>query len=94
MRLTDSLVVVKSVPGEVSASELVECEEYDEATAEIGPEVDLLGPRTRPRPPRRSYRVRAAGGRITGMVRIPPELVEEARRACRGAVAAVAVGKG
>ncbi|MFF7442773.1 DUF6325 family protein [Streptomyces sp. NPDC008122] len=44
VRLIDSLVVVKSVTGEVSTSELVEYEEYDEATAEIGPEVNLLGP--------------------------------------------------
>ncbi|MFF5922256.1 DUF6325 family protein [Streptomyces flavochromogenes] len=44
VRLIDSLVVVKSVGGEVSTSELVEYEEYDEATAEIGPEVNLLGP--------------------------------------------------
>ncbi|MEU5216749.1 DUF6325 family protein [Streptomyces sp. NPDC020807] len=44
MRLIDSLVVVKSVTGEVSTSELVEYEEYDEATAEIGPEANLLGP--------------------------------------------------
>ncbi|MFI6417085.1 DUF6325 family protein [Streptomyces sp. NPDC050842] len=44
VRLIDSLVVVKSVAGEVSTSELVEYEEYDEATAEIGPEVNLLGP--------------------------------------------------
>ena len=44
VRLIDSLVVVKSVTGEVSTSELVEYEEYDEATAEIGPEANLLGP--------------------------------------------------
>ncbi|WP_328940525.1 DUF6325 family protein [Streptomyces sp. NBC_00250] len=44
VRLIDSLVVVKSVSGEVSTSELVEYEEYDEATAEIGPEINLLGP--------------------------------------------------
>ncbi|MFE4306115.1 DUF6325 family protein [Streptomyces sp. NPDC056517] len=44
VRLVDSLVVVKSAGGEVSTSELVEYEEYDEATAEIGPEVNLLGP--------------------------------------------------
>lgn len=41
--LIDSLVV-ESATGAVSTSELVEYEEYDEATAEIGPEVDLLGP--------------------------------------------------
>ncbi|MFB7590144.1 DUF6325 family protein [Streptomyces sp. NPDC056169] len=44
VRLIDSLVVVKSVTGEVSTSELVEYEEYEEATAEIGPEANLLGP--------------------------------------------------
>ncbi|MEU3607138.1 DUF6325 family protein [Streptomyces sp. NPDC035033] len=44
VRLIDSLVVVKSPTGEVSTSELVEYEEYDEATAEIGPEANLLGP--------------------------------------------------
>ncbi|MEU3688548.1 DUF6325 family protein [Streptomyces narbonensis] len=44
VRLIDSLVVVKSVTGEVSTSELVEYEEFDEATAEIGPEANLLGP--------------------------------------------------
>ena len=41
VRLIDSLVVVKSPSGEVSSSELIE---YDEATAEIGPEANLLGP--------------------------------------------------
>ncbi|MCX5395134.1 DUF6325 family protein [Streptomyces sp. NBC_00094] len=44
VRLIDSLVVVKSESGEVSTSELVEYEEYDEATAVIGPEANLLGP--------------------------------------------------
>ncbi|MFE2561145.1 DUF6325 family protein [Streptomyces sp. NPDC059352] len=44
VRLIDSLVIVKSLTGEVSTSELVEYEEYDEATAEIGPEANLLGP--------------------------------------------------
>ncbi|MGW6396103.1 DUF6325 family protein [Streptomyces sp. NPDC055103] len=44
VRLIDSLVVAKSVSGEVSTSELVEYEEYDEATAVIGPEANLLGP--------------------------------------------------
>ncbi|MFE1903949.1 DUF6325 family protein [Streptomyces gardneri] len=44
VRLIDSLVVVKSLTGEVSTSELIEYEEYDEATAEIGPEANLLGP--------------------------------------------------
>lgn len=44
VRLIDSLVVVRSPSGEVSTSELIEYEEYDEATAEIGPEANLLGP--------------------------------------------------
>ncbi|WP_242483828.1 DUF6325 family protein [Streptomyces sp. NE5-10] len=44
VRLIDSLVVVKSPTGEVSTSELIEYDEYDEATAEIGPEANLLGP--------------------------------------------------
>ncbi|MEU9706133.1 DUF6325 family protein [Streptomyces sp. NPDC047981] len=44
VRLIDSLVVVKSVSGEVTTSELVEYEEFEEAVAEIGPEADLLGP--------------------------------------------------
>ncbi|MFF3607768.1 DUF6325 family protein [Streptomyces sp. NPDC002463] len=44
VRLIDSLVVVRSATGEVSTSELVGYEEYDEATAEIGPEANLLGP--------------------------------------------------
>ncbi|MEU2658856.1 DUF6325 family protein [Streptomyces sp. NPDC007325] len=44
VRLIDSLVVVKAASGEVSTSELVEYDEYDEATAEIGPEANLLGP--------------------------------------------------
>ncbi|MET9346925.1 DUF6325 family protein [Streptomyces termitum] len=44
VRLIDSLVVVKSEAGEVSSSELVEYDEYDDATAEIGPEANLLGP--------------------------------------------------
>ncbi|MFF2777218.1 DUF6325 family protein [Streptomyces sp. NPDC058052] len=44
VRLIDSLVVVKSPGGEVSTSELIEYDEYDEATAEIGPEANLLGP--------------------------------------------------
>ncbi|MFC9730175.1 DUF6325 family protein [Streptomyces roseolus] len=44
VRLIDSLVVVRSEAGEVSTSELVEYDEFDEATAEIGPEANLLGP--------------------------------------------------
>ncbi|GHA90734.1 DUF6325 family protein [Streptomyces termitum] len=44
VRLIDSLVVVKSEAGEVSSSELVEYDEYDDATEEIGPEANLLGP--------------------------------------------------
>ncbi|MEU0400810.1 hypothetical protein ABZ318_11230 [Streptomyces sp. NPDC006197] len=59
VRLIDSLVVVKSVTGEVSTSELVEYEEYDGATAEIGPEANLLGPEDAAEAARRSNRVRA-----------------------------------
>ncbi|MFF9145701.1 DUF6325 family protein [Streptomyces sp. NPDC055051] len=44
VRLIDSLVVVRAPSGEVSTSELIEYDEYDEATAEIGPEANLLGP--------------------------------------------------
>ncbi|MFD8010992.1 DUF6325 family protein [Streptomyces sp. NPDC059762] len=44
VRLIDSLVVVRAPSGEVSTSELVEYDEFDEATAEIGPEANLLGP--------------------------------------------------
>lgn len=44
VRLIDSLIVTKSAAGEVSSSELVEYEEYEEAAAEIGPEANLLGP--------------------------------------------------
>ncbi|MER8044540.1 DUF6325 family protein [Streptomyces sp. NPDC094032] len=44
VRLIDSLIVTKSAAGEVSSSELVEYEEYEDAAAEIGPEANLLGP--------------------------------------------------
>ncbi|MGW4054875.1 DUF6325 family protein [Streptomyces sp. NPDC004779] len=44
VRLIDSLVVVRASGGEVSTSELIEYDEFDEATAEIGPEANLLGP--------------------------------------------------
>ncbi len=58
VRLIDSLVV-ESATGEVSTSELVECEEYDEATPRSVPRPICSAPRTRPRPPRRSNRARA-----------------------------------
>ncbi|WP_225804438.1 hypothetical protein [Streptomyces sp. NK15101] len=88
-------------------------EEYGEATAEIGPEVDLLGPEAAAeaaetlepgscalmllvehvRAARAADVIRGAGGRIAGTVRIPSDLVEEARRARREAVAAAAAGR-
>lgn len=37
--------------------------------------------------------IREAGGRISGTVRVPPEVVEEARHAYDEAMAAAAVGR-
>ncbi|MEU4275286.1 DUF6325 family protein [Streptomyces tanashiensis] len=114
VRLIDPLVVVKSVGGEVSTSELVEYEEYDDATTEIGPEANQLGSEDAAEAAetlepgscalmllvehvwaaRAADAIREAGGRIAGTVRVPPELVEEARYAYREAVAAATVGRG
>ncbi|MFF6840125.1 DUF6325 family protein [Streptomyces tanashiensis] len=114
VRLIDPLVVVKSVGGEVSTSELVEYEEYDDATTEIGPEANQFGSEDAAEAAetlepgscalmllvehvwaaRAADAIREAGGRIAGTVRVPPELVEEARYAYREAVAAATVGRG
>ncbi|MFF0479116.1 DUF6325 family protein [Streptomyces sp. NPDC004284] len=113
VRLIDSLVVVESATGEGSGSELVEYEEYGDATAEIGPGINPLGPEDAAEAAetlepgscalmllvehvwatRAAEAIREAGGRISGSVRVPHEVVAEARNAYHEAVVATAAGR-